>query len=102
MKELWISVLAFFGLAWWVEVITETPDCTYYFGPFVNARDAKASQPGYVEDLEKEGAEGIKVAVRRCRPAQLTVFGEDTESEKDRNGKPQLSIARRKSLMTGP
>jgi len=72
-------MLVSWGLAWWVEITTETPDCTYYFGPFANAEEAKASESGYVEDLEQEGARGIKVAVKRCKPEKLTVFDESIE-----------------------
>ena len=79
MKEFWISVLESLGLAWWVEVVTETPSCTYYFGPFASPEDAKAAQAGYLQDLEQEGAKGIKAAVKRCKPAKLTVFDEENE-----------------------
>jgi len=61
------------GLAWWVEVVTGSPHCTYYFGPFTSASEANAAQAGYVEDLETEGAQGIAVDVKRCKPGQLTI-----------------------------
>lgn len=73
MKELLISLLNFFGLAWWVEVVTATPRCTYYFGPFLTATEANAAKVGYIEDLEHEGAQGIKVVVKRCKPGNLTI-----------------------------
>jgi hypothetical protein len=28
------SYLEQIGEAWWVEIVTKKPDCTYYFGPF--------------------------------------------------------------------
>jgi len=61
------------GLAWWIEVATGSPRCTYYFGPFSSVGEANAAQAGYVEDLEKEGAQEIVVDVKRCRPGQLTI-----------------------------
>jgi hypothetical protein len=73
MQELLTSLLNVFGLAWWVEVKTETPHCTYYFGPFLGAKIAEASKAGYVADLEQEGAQGIVASVKRCKPAKLTV-----------------------------
>lgn len=73
MNELFTSLLDSVGLAWWVEVKTETPDCTYYFGPFGEAKAAEDSKAGYVADLEQEGAQGITVSVKRCKPANLTV-----------------------------
>ncbi|QZZ19164.1 DUF1816 domain-containing protein [Leptothermofonsia sichuanensis E412] len=73
MNELFTSLLHSVGLAWWVEVKTETPDCTYYFGPFAEAKAAEDSKAGYVADLEQEGAQGITVSVKRCKPAKLTV-----------------------------
>lgn len=76
MKEIWISLLEFLGLAWWVEIITEAPKCTYYFGPFATAKEAQAAQSGYIQDLEQEGAKGIRVEVKRCKPQDLTVHDE--------------------------
>jgi Domain of unknown function (DUF1816) len=74
MKEILLSVLERVGLAWWVEVTTEAPRCTYYFGPFVSSKDAMTHQPGYLEDLHREGAQGIQVEVKRCKPQDLTII----------------------------
>ncbi len=61
------------GLAYWVEITTTAPDCTYFFGPFASQRLAQAHWPGFVDDLMHEGAEGISVEIRRVRPRQLTI-----------------------------
>lgn len=76
MKDLLTNLLNLFGFAWWVEVVTESPACTYYFGPFLTEKDAADSKGGYVEDLEQEGAQGIKVMLKRLKPSKLTV-GDD-------------------------
>jgi len=76
MKEVLIKILDFMGLACWVEIVTDSPRCTYYFGPFVSEQEAHAAKSGYVEDLENEGAQGISVTVRRCKPTNLTIFDE--------------------------
>ncbi len=73
IKEFWLSLLHFVGLAWWVEVVTDRPNCTYYFGPFTSVTEAKNHLSGYVDDLESEAAEGIKVAIKRCKPTQITI-----------------------------
>ncbi|MBW4578053.1 MAG: DUF1816 domain-containing protein [Tildeniella nuda ZEHNDER 1965/U140] len=73
MQDLLLNLLNLFGFAWWVEVITDTPTCTYYFGPFLSAKAATAAKSGYVEDLEQEGAQGIKVTLKRFKPSRLTV-----------------------------
>ncbi|MEG4117843.1 DUF1816 domain-containing protein [Microcoleus sp. B5-D4] len=73
MKEFLISLLNFFGLAWWVEVKTSAPRCIYYFGPFLTNGEAEAAKAGYVEDIENEGAEGVSVSIYRCKPITLTV-----------------------------
>lgn len=73
MSEIQSTLLDFFGFAWWVQVSTETPRCSYYFGPFSKAEDAEVAKHGYVEDLEQEGAQGITVSVRRCKPSVLTL-----------------------------
>lgn len=65
------------GFAWWVEVVTDSPHCTYYFGPFISANEAKASQSGYIKDLEQEGAQRILAKVKRCKPEQLTIYEDD-------------------------
>lgn len=76
LKELVINLLNFLGLAFWVEITTSSPRCTYYFGPFLTAQEAKVAQAGYLEDLEKEGAQGITVMVKRCKPTYLTIDDE--------------------------
>lgn len=90
MKEFLISILQFFGFAWWVEIVTENPRCTYYFGPFLTSKDATATQPGYIEDLEQEGAKSISVIVKRCKPASLTIY-DDSGERFDRKTSPILS-----------
>ncbi len=84
MNDLLANLLNLFGFAWWVEVMTETPTCTYYFGPFMSAKAADASKSGYVEDLEQEGAQGIKVTLKRFKPTRLTVA--DDLGEKSSQG----------------
>lgn len=90
MKEVLIAVLNFFGLAWWIEIVTQKPRCTYYFGPFLTAKDAQAAKGGYLEDLETEGAIGIDVFIKRCKPKELTI--EDDLGERiDRKASPAFS-----------
>lgn len=91
MEEILLNVLEFLGLAWWIEIITETPSCTYYFGPFVSAKEAAAEKAGYIEDLEQEGAKGIRIVVKRCKPVQLTVFDEAAETKRLRGISPIFS-----------
>jgi Domain of unknown function (DUF1816) len=49
------------------------PRCTYYFGPFNNANEAETARPGYIQDLQSEGALGIVTTIKRCKPTQMTV-----------------------------
>jgi hypothetical protein len=58
---------------WWIQIKTQIPACTYYFGPFDTEREAKLYKLGYVEDLMQENAQGLVVKTQRCRPLQLTV-----------------------------
>jgi hypothetical protein len=76
MNELWTSVLNALGFAWWVEIITENPRCTYYFGPFASSKEAEVAKAGYVEDLEQEGAQGLRLTIKRCKPDNLTIYDE--------------------------
>jgi len=73
MKEFLTDILSTMGLAVWVEITTEKPRCTYYFGPFNNPDEAEEAKPGYLEDLRQEGTQGIVATVKRCKPAQLTI-----------------------------
>ena len=61
---------------WWVKIVTQVPDCLYYFGPFDSAQEAQRHQSGYLEDLEEEGSFGFTVQIQQCQPQQLTVFEE--------------------------
>jgi hypothetical protein len=64
------------SMAWWVKIVTETPHCTYFFGPFDSSSEAKQNRSGYLEDLEQEGAQGIEVAILQDRPETLTIYDE--------------------------
>jgi len=89
MKELWIKILQLVGRAFWVEIITENPKCTYYFGPFSNEAEAIAAKTGYVEDLTAEEATISSLKIKRCQPKILTIE-EDLGGGFDRGGKPTL------------
>jgi hypothetical protein len=73
IKDIWLNLLHFIGLAWWVEIGTDRPNCTYYFGPFTSVTEAKHHISGYVEDLQSEAAEGIHIALKRGKPTQITI-----------------------------
>nr|WP_317619178.1 MULTISPECIES: DUF1816 domain-containing protein [unclassified Laspinema] len=79
MKEILISLLNLLGWAWWVEIATDNPRCTYYFGPFLSKNEAETAKNGYIEDLEQESAQGISFAIKRCKPSALTVYEEPGE-----------------------
>ncbi|MGK7876807.1 MAG: DUF1816 domain-containing protein [Xenococcaceae cyanobacterium] len=94
MRELLIGMLNFLGLAWWVEIVTDNPKCTYYFGPFLNKKEAEAAQGGYIEDLEDEDAQGIGVTIKRFKPNNLTIcddLGKSTDFEGIATFSSQLS-----------
>ncbi len=59
-------------MPWWVEISTAKPSCLYYFGPFDTVEEAEFHKPGYVEDLENEGADGVVVIIKQCQPLILT------------------------------
>lgn len=90
LKEGLINLFQSLGWAWWVEIVTQTPRCTYYFGPFLSSKEANAAKTGYMEDLEHEGAQGISVAVKRCKPANLTI-SEELGDRFDRKTTPAFS-----------
>jgi hypothetical protein len=84
VKENLTNFFQSLGWAWWVEIVTQNPRCTYYFGPFLSSKEADAAKAGYVEDLEQEGAQGIVVQIKRCKPNNLTIsddLGERVEHQ---------------------
>ncbi len=93
MKEMLISLLNFFGQAWWVEIKTEGPKCIYYFGPFLTHRDAKQMHAGYIEDLKNEGASIASLQIKRYRPQQVTILQEEETEFPSQAGDPQFSTA---------
>ena len=76
-EDHFLSMLERLGLAWWVEVKTLDPDCTYYFGPFVTVHQAQFLQRGYLEDLIQEGVQISAVELKQCNPELFTVSPED-------------------------
>lgn len=78
-KEVVTGFVRSLTAAWWVEITTAAPRCTYYFGPFTNIVEANHAQFGYVEDLTDEGAEKIIVTIKRCQPKVLTMCDLETE-----------------------
>jgi Domain of unknown function (DUF1816) len=90
MKEILLKILEVFGFAWWVEITTESPRCTYYFGPFANQTEAEAASLGYVEDLKQEGATGFSLNIARMKPGELTI-ADDLGEIFDRDRFPTLS-----------
>lgn len=90
LKEILTNFFQGLGWAWWVEVVTQNPRCTYYFGPFLSTKEATNARNGYVEDLEQEGATGIKVQIKRCKPQALTI-AEDMGEKRERYAKPAFN-----------
>jgi len=87
MKELLLKLANSLGWAYWVEITTDSPNCTYYFGPFLSTKEAQKSQDGYIEDLLDEKAVGIKTSIKQIKPDRLTLF-EETEAEANFQGIP--------------
>jgi hypothetical protein len=71
-------------IPWWVEIHTQFPTCTYYFGPFDTEKQAKVSQLGYMEDLIQEDAEIIFCQVKQFQPSAFTVV--ETSDQKAISG----------------
>jgi hypothetical protein len=83
-KNIFTSILEMLGLAVWIEIITDSPHCTYYFGPFSSESEAEVAKIGYIEDLESEGCKGLAVMVKRCKPEKLTIYDDSLDFKFDR------------------
>lgn len=86
---------------WWVRITTSSPYCIYYFGPFQSYREAQAQRNGYIEDLESEGAQAIKVSIRRRQPDVLTICVEDPFIQKNYQGLAASRSSPTESLFAG-
>lgn len=65
------------GREWWVEVDTDSPKRTYYFGPYETKDEASNNTNGYIKDLEKKGAKKISINIKQGRKdSQLTASDE--------------------------
>ncbi len=91
IQDIWSSALHLVGQAWWVKITTAQPHCTYYFGPFATAVEADEAKAGYIEDLEGEQAQGIQVAIERCKPQQITIEHEAAVPDNYTQSKTSMS-----------
>ncbi|MGD1900077.1 MAG: DUF1816 domain-containing protein [Phormidesmis sp.] len=74
MKNFFSGLLNFFSNQWWVKITTAEPNCVYYFGPFDDETEAVQAKPGYVEDLQQEGALQIQTSLQNIpEPKELTI-----------------------------
>ena len=63
------------GLAWWAKVDTESPNATYWYGPFLTKRSLIENLELFLKDLSKEGSKEIKHIIFRCNKEEpLTIF----------------------------
>jgi hypothetical protein len=79
-----IDFLEDLGMALWIEIISQLPDCIYYFGPYASKKEAELAIPGYLEDLETEKADIIATNIKRGQPVQLTIFEDDLENFREK------------------
>lgn len=61
------------NLAWWIQIVTNSPKFIYFFGPFSTQKEAKYFQPDYVEDLISEKAIIVDVSLKYCQPISITI-----------------------------
>ncbi|MEA5501385.1 MAG: DUF1816 domain-containing protein [Limnoraphis robusta] len=78
-EEIFTDYLEKMGLACWIEIITESPECIYYFGPFAGGYEAQQSVQGYWDDLQAENAQIVSLDIRRGIPRELTIREEEME-----------------------
>ena len=63
-------------LPWWLEIKTQKPLCTYYFGPFNSKREAEKARLDYTYELYMEQATGFSFNISQTQPKQLTISAE--------------------------
>ncbi|NJK60058.1 MAG: DUF1816 domain-containing protein [Oscillatoriales cyanobacterium SM2_1_8] len=78
MRDFLTAILEKIGKATWLEIETDHPRCTYYFGPYLSREEAEAAQEGFLEDLKEEGATILRMEIDvRPTPPQLTIEAEE-------------------------
>tara|TARA_Y100001978_G_scaffold177311_1_gene170727 strand:+ start:13907 stop:14131 length:225 start_codon:yes stop_codon:yes gene_type:complete len=55
------------GLAWWAKVETQSPQVTYWFGPFLTKRNLNENLKSFLNDLTEEGSTNISHSLLRCK-----------------------------------
>ena len=79
MKNFFSGLFGFFSTHWWVKITTSEPNCDYYFGPFEDEIEATQAEPGFVEDLQQEGALQIQTTLQNTQePKELTIEFDNT------------------------
>ncbi len=74
MKNFFSGLFSFFSASWWLKITTAEPSCIYYFGPFDSELEAEQAKPGYIEDLQQEGAQQITTSLQQsAEPKELTI-----------------------------
>ncbi|MEO0768153.1 MAG: DUF1816 domain-containing protein [Cyanobacteria bacterium J06649_4] len=74
MKNFFSSLFSFLSNPWWVKITTEQPNCVYFFGPYDNEAEATQAKPGFIEDLQQEGALQIQTSLHNIpEPSELTI-----------------------------
>ncbi|WP_186481138.1 DUF1816 domain-containing protein [Synechococcus sp. NOUM97013] len=58
------------GLAWWARVQTQSPDVTYWFGPFVRRSTLERELSPFLDDLKSEAPGSLEHSVLRCRRSE--------------------------------
>ena len=65
------------GLAWWAKIETRnpnTPNTTYWFGPFLTKRSLKLKVSIFLDDLSSEGIDSVDHSFVRCRRIEPLTF----------------------------
>ncbi|MBX2865010.1 MAG: DUF1816 domain-containing protein [Leptolyngbyaceae cyanobacterium MAG.088] len=74
MENLINQVFGLLNKSWWLEIMTASPSCGYFFGPFDSESEALEQQLRHVKDIEYQGHEVLLVSVvRRQAPEKRMV-----------------------------
>ena len=55
------------GLAWWAKGETQSPQVTYWFGPFLTKKSLEGNLQLFLVDLNDEGSKNISHRLMRCK-----------------------------------
>ena len=75
--EFYLSLVNYFGFAWWGVIETREPNITYWYGPFLTKKALQVNLPEFMSDIRSENPSFISHKFLQCAATdELTISSE--------------------------